>query len=78
MEAMRGWLEEGQAAWLAAVPSLADDAALESLRLSTWGERLPAERLISIMLAHDTYHAGEINRHRSLLQGGDRWAYLDD
>lgn len=78
IEAMRRWLAEGHATWLAAVRSLRDDAQLASLRLSTWGEHLPAERLISIMLAHDTYHAGEINRHRSLLHGGDRWAYLDD
>ena len=78
MDSMRRWLDEGQETWLAAVRSLRDDSDLADLRLSSWGERLPAERLISIMLAHDTYHAGEINRQRSLLQGGDRWAFADD
>jgi hypothetical protein len=31
--------------------------------------------IIRIMIAHDLYHAGEINHLRSLLQGTDRWPY---
>jgi hypothetical protein len=27
------------------------------------------------MIAHDFYHADEINHIRALLQGTDRWAY---
>jgi hypothetical protein len=27
------------------------------------------------MIAHDFYHAGEINHLRALLQGSDRWPY---
>jgi len=27
------------------------------------------------MIAHDFYHAGEINHIRALLQGTDRWPY---
>jgi len=30
---------------------------------------------LSMLLQHDTYHAGEINRIRSLLAGEDRWAW---
>ena len=31
--------------------------------------------LLAIMIAHDFYHAGEINHLRALLQGTDRWPY---
>jgi len=31
--------------------------------------------LIRIMIAHDFYHAGEINHIRALLHGTDRWPY---
>jgi hypothetical protein len=29
--------------------------------------------IISIMIEHDVYHAGEINHLRSLMQGTDYW-----
>jgi len=32
-------------------------------------------KTIRIMIAHDFYHAGEINLIRALLQGTDRWPY---
>ncbi|MDA1279155.1 MAG: hypothetical protein O3B95_03825 [Chloroflexi bacterium] len=32
-----------------------------------------AHRLMTIVLEHDTYHAGEINRTRALLQNDDDW-----
>ena len=31
--------------------------------------------LLSTLLQHDTYHAGEINHLRSLLSGEDRWMW---
>jgi uncharacterized damage-inducible protein DinB len=69
------WLEEGHRRWLAAVRALADDGELERERLTNWGERLPTRIIIRIMIAHDLYHAGEINHLRALLGGRDRWAY---
>jgi hypothetical protein len=31
--------------------------------------------IISVMIQHDLYHAGEINHVRSLLSGDDRWLF---
>jgi hypothetical protein len=69
------WLTEGHHRWLASVRALPDDAELDRKRLTNWGERLPTRVIIRIMIAHDLYHAGEINHLRALLQGNDHWNY---
>ncbi len=69
------WLTEGHRRWLASVRALADDSELDRERLTNWGERLPTRDIIRIMIAHDFYHAGEINHLRALLQKTDRWPY---
>jgi len=69
------WLTEGHKCWLASVRALSSDAELEKERLTNWGERLPTRVIIRIMIAHDIYHAGEINHLRALLNGTDRWEY---
>jgi hypothetical protein len=69
------WLTEGHRRWLASVSALPDDAELDRERLTNWGERLPTRTLIRIMIAHDLYHAGEINHLRALVEGRDRWEY---
>jgi len=69
------WLTEGHRRWLASVRALPDDSELDRDRLTNWGERLPTRVIIRIMIAHDLYHAGEINHLRALLQGTDRWPY---
>jgi uncharacterized damage-inducible protein DinB len=69
------WLKQGQAKWLASIRNLPDDNELERMRLTNWGEYLPTREIIQIMIAHDYYHAGEINHLRALLQGNDRWEY---
>jgi uncharacterized damage-inducible protein DinB len=69
------WLKQGQAKWLASVRNLSDDRELERMRLTNWGEYLPTRNIIQTMIAHDYYHAGEINHLRALLQGNDRWEY---
>jgi len=69
------WLTEGHQRWLASVRALASDGELERERLTNWGDRLRTKVLIRIMIAHDLYHAGEINHLRALLHGTDRWPY---
>lgn len=69
------WLSEGHRRWLASASSLTDDADLEKDRLTNWGDFLPTRSIIRIMIAHDFYHAGEINHIRALLQGTDYWPY---
>ena len=69
------WLTEGHQRWLASIHALADDSELERERLTNWGDRLPTRDIICILIAHDFYHAGEINHLRALLQSTDRWPY---
>lgn len=68
-------MTEGHGRWLSAVRALENDAELERERLTNWGERLPTCTIIRILIAHDFYHAGEINHVRALLRGTDRWPY---
>ena len=74
-EELLRWLREGHEKWLASVRSLQDDSELERERLTNWGEKLKTRNIISIMIGHDYYHAGEINHLRALLQGNDLWPY---
>ena len=67
------WLTEGHHRWLASVRALSNDSELEHERLANWGDHLKTKVLIRIMIAHDIYHAGEINHLRALLHGMDRW-----
>ena len=69
------WLKDGHRRWLTSVRALEDDGELDRERLTNWSERLPTRDIIRIMIAHDFYHAGEINHLRALLQGTDRWPY---
>ncbi len=68
------WLREAHDYLTTAIDELPDDAELEVKRKAHWGEMLPTHTLIEIVLQHDLYHAGEINRTRALLQDDDRWA----
>jgi uncharacterized damage-inducible protein DinB len=74
-EELLAWLKEGHRRWLASVRALTDDSELDKDRLTNWGEQLPTRIIIRIMIAHDLYHAGEINHLRALLQSTDRWPY---
>lgn len=74
-EELLAWLAEGHRRWLASVRALGDDGELDRERLTNWGDRLPTRDIIRIMIAHDFYHAGEINHIRALLQSTDRWPY---
>ena len=69
------WLAEGHQRWLASVTALRDDTELDRDRMTNWGEPLPTRVIVRIMIAHDLYHAGEINHLRATLGGTDRWAY---
>jgi hypothetical protein len=51
------------------------DADLEELRPSNWGDLRETRWLISVMLQHDVYHAGEVNHLRSILAADDRWRW---
>ena len=72
-----GWLTAGHERLVASIRALPEDAALERDRLTNWGEHMRTRQIIHTMIAHDLYHAGEVNHLRALLQGSDRWPYVD-
>jgi hypothetical protein len=41
--------------------------------MTNWGEQKETRWIITAMIQHDLYHAGEINHLRALIQGTDRW-----
>jgi uncharacterized damage-inducible protein DinB len=67
------WLNEAHRCWIASVSALPHDAELDRDRPVAWGGTLPTRNIIRIVIAHDVYHAGEINHIRALLQGNDHW-----
>jgi hypothetical protein len=74
-EAVR-WLERVHDRLVSRVAALADDSELDRPRLANWGELRPTRWLISTLVTHDAYHAGEINHLRSFLGPDDRWRHV--
>jgi hypothetical protein len=70
------WLEEAHARLTDHVRALADDTELDWPRRANWDEDRETRWLIAAMITHNAYHAGEINHIRSLLDGDDRWRYI--
>ena len=66
------WLEHGHEVLRASLAAL-DDADLAKQRRVHMGGELETRNIISIMIEHDLYHAGEINHLRALMQGTDYW-----
>ena len=67
------WLREAHAYLTDCIRELEDDTELGVPRMAHWRELEPTNDLIVVMLEHDLYHAGEINRTRALLQSDDKW-----
>jgi uncharacterized damage-inducible protein DinB len=73
---------DGTVAWLRAthdrlmehVAALGDDD-LVAPRQTNWGELRETRWLLSTLMQHDAYHAGEINNIRALLGGDDAWRW---
>ena len=73
MEAMLAWLDEGHRQLADGLSALTDDAELAAERPAPWRLPMRREQLIGIVINHDLYHAGEINRQRALLRGAEGW-----
>jgi hypothetical protein len=68
------WLERSHRRFVDHVRAL-DDGELAILRKANWGEMRETRWLISVIIQHDAYHAGEINHIRSVLVGDDAWMW---
>ena len=69
--AVMGWLNDAHAGFAAAVAALEDDAELAVDRMAHWGRPLRTQAIVSIVINHDLYHSGEINRQRALIRGAE-------
>jgi uncharacterized damage-inducible protein DinB len=74
VEGLIDWLREGQRRLRQSIAAL-DDDELGRPRKTHWGELAESRWIISVMIQHDLYHAGEINHIRALRQRNDRWAW---
>ena len=74
-DALISWLEEAHGRLVDHLTALTDDAELDRLRQTNWGEMRPTRWIVGAMITHDAYHAGEINHLRSLLGSDDRWRF---
>ena len=74
LEALTAWLRHAAFQFRDSVAKL-DDDELTGLRPAPWGEPAETRWLISVLIQHSAYHAGEVNRIRSQLVGEDRWAW---
>jgi uncharacterized damage-inducible protein DinB len=66
------WLQHGHGQLRGSVAAL-DDDELGKQRPVHMGGTLETRMIISIMIEHDVYHAGEINHLRATIQGNDYW-----
>ena len=74
VEATLAWLREGHQRLRSHVAALEDGELLEPRRRPEGGKK-ETRWLISVLIQHDLYHAGEINHLRALRHGDDRWAW---
>jgi uncharacterized damage-inducible protein DinB len=77
MAAVLEWLRETHTRLMAHVARLSDEDLLRP-RMANWGQEAETRWLLSMLLTHDAYHAGEINRIRAVLAGEDRWRWQID
>jgi DinB family protein len=73
---VRSWLQVAHSRLIDHVEALGDDSELDRPRLTNWGALRATRWIVAAMITHDAYHAGEINHVRSLLDGDDRWRYV--
>jgi hypothetical protein len=67
-EGAKEWLHESHLYWLA---SWAEEEDFERLVKTNWGDDWPSWRIISTVTQHDSYHAGQIQLLRAVLEPTD-------
>jgi hypothetical protein len=70
---VEAWLDEVHASFTTGLNALEDDSLLLHERQAPGGRRIPVGHMVTLMINHPVYHAGEINRQRALIRGADGW-----
>ena len=66
------WLREGHRRLHESIAAIADDDLMVQRKVH-YGGTAETRFIISVVIEHDLYHAGEINHLRALRQGTDGW-----
>lgn len=69
------WIRRTDLELRRSVDSLANDDELVKRRPVLWGGTRSTRWILSHLIQHDGFHAGEINHIRSLHQQNDRWSW---
>ncbi len=75
LEKLVDWLRESDLRLRRSVDALGDDEELTKDRRVNWSGTRSTQWIISTLIRHDTFHAGEINHLRAVHQGNDRWEW---
>ena len=67
------WLKEGHQRFREHVAALDDDGRLLEKRPGLWNDEHETRWLITQVIQHDLYHAGELNHIRALHHRNDQW-----
>lgn len=73
MAPVLAWLDDGHRALTGGLAALTDDRQLDEERMFPRRPPTTRRQLITIMISHDLYHSGEINRQRALIRGAEGW-----
>jgi uncharacterized damage-inducible protein DinB len=68
------WMSDAHERLMEHVRALSDDD-LARPRRTNWGEDRETRWLLSTLLQHDAYHAGEVNHIRALVRSDDTWRW---
>ncbi len=68
-------LREAQLHLLRSIDVLADDSELARERPVNWGGTRATDWIITRLVEHDCFHAGEVNHLRAIHQRNDRWEW---
>ena len=73
-ETVLAWLDAGHRQLVEGLTALENDAMLDTERsFPGWPTPLTVRILAGIVMNHDLYHSGEINRQRALIRGSEGW-----
>jgi hypothetical protein len=67
------WLKAGHRQLRDHVAALEDDALLQMQRTDPWDTQHETRWLVTQVIQHDLYHAGELNHIRALHHRNDQW-----
>ncbi len=68
MATVLAWMDEGHQHLVEGLAALQDDALLLEQRPAPWRTPMRVVALLGIIINHDVYHSGEINRQRGLIR----------